>query len=119
MSTTPPNLAAPAPPAKLVSTLVGDPDMAELIQMFVDEIPERSRLVQEFWDSRNFDELRRLAHQLKGACGGYGFPSVGHAAGRLEEDLMGAADSAHQADLAKIARHVNELIDLCRRVHAT
>ncbi|HMN41566.1 MAG TPA: Hpt domain-containing protein [Phycisphaerales bacterium] len=118
MTNTPHNPAAPAPPTKVVSTLTGDPDMTELIEMFVDEIPERMRLVSEHWERRNFDDLRRIAHQLKGACGGYGFPTVGIAAGTLEACLADKPSRPDHTDLESIANQVNELLDLCRRVRA-
>jgi HPt (histidine-containing phosphotransfer) domain-containing protein len=90
--------------------------MAELIQMFVEEMPGRVSLVEAHWRSRNLDELRRVAHQLKGACGGYGFPSVGHAAGTLEAGLTRPRGSTEQADLDSISRQVQDLVALCRRI---
>jgi HPt (histidine-containing phosphotransfer) domain-containing protein len=113
-----PTSATPSQPAELISTLASDPDMGELIKMFVDEIPDRVRLVQEHWQHRNFEELKRVAHQLKGACGGYGFPTVGRAAGVLEAELNGKTTPS-QGDLDCISRQVNELVDLCRRVRVT
>jgi HPt (histidine-containing phosphotransfer) domain-containing protein len=102
--------------APILSTLSGDPDMLELIQLFVDEIPERARCLQDFWRRSEFAELRRIAHQLKGASGGYGFPDLGVAAGELERQLTAAADSSSTPDLSSVSRQVDELIDLCHRV---
>jgi HPt (histidine-containing phosphotransfer) domain-containing protein len=99
---------------KLVSQLSGDPDMAELVELFVGEMPERVRLVVEHFEKGQMGELKRVAHQLKGACGGYGFPQVGAAAGELEKALaQGAAE-----DLERVRRRVDELVELCRRVSA-
>lgn len=111
--------SAPNQDRPLLSSLRGDPDMRELIELFVDEIPERVRLVRDFWDRRELGELKRLAHQLKGACGGYGFPQVGAAAGALEQSLSRAADRAAKADLSVLAGQVNELIALCGRVRVS
>lgn len=111
--------SARASGASLISEFAGDDEMRELITMFVDELPERVRALRALTDSGELDGLRRLAHQLKGAGGGYGFPSLGHAAGRLE-DLVGAtlahADPAER--LPQIRAQVDELIELCRRVRA-
>jgi HPt (histidine-containing phosphotransfer) domain-containing protein len=112
-TTTPHNSNSTGVP--LVSKLAADPDMVELVRMFVDEIPERIRLVEDFWARRELEQLRRIAHQLKGACGGYGFPQVGQVAARLEDGLS----SESEADLQGVAVRVKELIETCRRVRAS
>ena len=97
---------------KLVSQLAGDPDMAELVALFVEEMPSRVRTVLECFERGELSELKRVAHQLKGACGGYGFPQVGAVAGDLEKMLaQGATD-----DLARVRACVDGLVDMCRRV---
>lgn len=101
----------------LVSEFAHDPDMHELVGMFVDEMPERVRSLQELWQARDLETLQRVAHQLKGASGGYGFTSVGKAAGRLEEALKGAPPGRPpESHLADLRSRVDELIGLCRRV---
>jgi HPt (histidine-containing phosphotransfer) domain-containing protein len=99
----------------ILSTYAGDPDMADLIQLFVEEIPDRARSLQEFLERQELVELRRIAHQLKGASGGYGFPTLGEAAGVLEHQLT----AAPTPDLASIARQVDELVNLCARVRVS
>jgi HPt (histidine-containing phosphotransfer) domain-containing protein len=105
-----------APGAPIVSTLAGDPDMVELIQLFVEEIPERVRALQEFWQRGELDELRRIAHQIKGAGGGYGFPTLGDTAAKLEQEIKLAANSPDHT--ASIARQVEELTHICARLRA-
>lgn len=96
--------------APIRSEFAGDPDMAELIEYFVSELPERAAAVTECMRSRRWEDLRRLAHQLKGASGGYGFSPLGDAAAALEEDL----DT--QADLDAIQADVERLLTLCGRI---
>jgi HPt (histidine-containing phosphotransfer) domain-containing protein len=107
-----------SPSGALVSRLTGDPDMTDLIEMFVAEIPERIKLVEDYWARRDLGELRRIAHQLKGACGGYGFPEIGRIAGTLEERLARSGGST-QADLDSVAHQVRELIGICQRVRVS
>ena len=104
-----------APP--IISTLASDPDMVELIQLFVEEIPDRVRTMQDYWQRRDLAELKRLAHQLKGSGGGYGFATLGAAAGKLEHTLNNA--SGPQSNLETIASQVDELVDLCTRVRVS
>lgn len=102
----------------LTSEFAGDPDMAELVRLFVEEMPERIDAMLQSWQRGAAGDLRRLAHQMKGACGGYGFPQVGHAAGRLENSLAAFGQSAELGDLEGLREQVEELVRLCRRVTA-
>jgi HPt (histidine-containing phosphotransfer) domain-containing protein len=98
------------PGAPIRSDFAGDPDMAELIEYFVSELPERAAAVNDCLRDNRWEDLRRLAHQLKGASGGYGFGPLGEAAAALEHDLDA------QAELDAIRRDVDELLSLCGRI---
>ncbi len=90
----------------------GDPEMAELIELFVSELPDRVRNLQQCFASGDAEGLKRIAHQLRGASGGYGFDPVGHRAHDLESALQ------TNADPDTIRRRLDELVDLCSRVAA-
>lgn len=95
-------------PTPLVSTLANDPDLAELVAMFVDEMPERIAQFVLLFENAKWEELRRAAHQLKGAAGSYGFEPITHASARLEDNLrQGQPEAAVQAA-------VEALVELCR-----
>ncbi len=83
--------------------------MAELLEHFLRELPQRVESVSRAWESRELSTLKRLAHQLKGSCAGYGYPTIGNAAASVESGL--AAD----APLERVAADVDELVALCRR----
>lgn len=102
----------------LTSEFAGDPDMTELVKLFVDEMPQRIDAIVESWERGAAADLRRLAHQMKGACGGYGFPQVGLAAGELEKSLASFGDEAGVGDLEGLRGQVDELIGMCRRITA-
>ena len=61
-----------------------DPDYSELLNFFVDALSERFARFLEFQESGDIEPMRDLAHQLKGAGGGYGFPGLTEAARELE-----------------------------------
>ncbi|HRJ49439.1 MAG: Hpt domain-containing protein [Phycisphaeraceae bacterium] len=113
-------MADPRPnPRFIVSEFADDPDMRELVAMFLDEMPDRIGMIEAASREGRVGDLRRLAHQLKGAAGGYGFGVVGEAAGRLEEALTAeASGSEPSADLVAIRAQVEELLDMCRSVRA-
>ena len=99
----------------LRSKFRGDAEMTELVQEFVQELPSRINSLGGFLRAAQFDELRRAAHQLKGAAGGYGFPTISDSAAKVENLLKSALD---QSQLDAVNREVQELVDLCRRATA-
>lgn len=99
----------------LRSRFADDAEMVELVQEFVQELPSRMEILQGFLRASHFDELRRAAHQLKGAAGGYGFPTISESAGNVERLLQTGMSESHLADLqAKI----DDLVGLCTRAVA-
>ena len=66
------------------STLRGDADMVELLTQFVGDLPDRLADIRQAAQGQNWQEVRRLAHQLRGAGGSYGFPLLTTAAGEVE-----------------------------------
>lgn len=66
------------------SEFASDPEYRELLEMFAEALPERRRCLANSFQSGNFEELRILAHQLKGAGGGFGFPELTTRAAELE-----------------------------------
>ena len=69
----------------LYSTLADDPDTAELVALFVDELPQRLAVADALAHRADWESLDRLAHQLKGAAGSYGFPTLTDSAAALEQ----------------------------------
>ena len=93
----------------LVSDLAGDLDMADLVEEFVSELRTRAEAIEQACAEENLDTLARLAHQLKGSAGGYGFPTITQAA-REAAELAKAGTAAPQLTAA-----VEALANLCRR----
>lgn len=109
------NVASAKPVAAdfVISTLAGEADMADLIEMFVKELPHRISAMQEAVDQHDLENLQRLAHQLKGSAGGYGFQVITDAAKQLEQSVKTSQD------VDNIRREINLLAGLCERVRAT
>lgn len=84
-----------------------DPDMREIVQEFVEDLKERTREIEQALAARGYDQLRTLAHQLKGAGGGYGFDAITESAGQLEHALKEAADDA---TIEGLTRHLCETL---------
>jgi len=107
----PPPAPQPAQPGggeAIRSQFADDPDMTEVIDVFVARLPANIAAMSEALGNNCFDELRRLAHQLKGAGGGYGYPSLTDQALSLER-----AAKAEDVESARLA-----LTELQETTHA-
>jgi len=94
----------------IYSRLGGDSDLADILELFVDEMPARVAKLLRHLDEGNWEELRRTAHQLKGAAGSYGFEPISPCANRVERAIR---DNESEE---RIRESVLELVDLCGRV---
>jgi len=93
----------------LLSKYADDPDMADLVEMFIEDLPKRMNALAETFEQQQFSDLQRIAHQIKGAGGGYGYPELTEAATTLENSLKqnDELDAIHDA--------FDELLTLCKR----
>ena len=96
----------------IYSTLASDPDLADLVEMFVDEIPSRVAALLESYESGNREQLGTLAHQLKGAAGSYGFDALTPAAARLETAVR------HDESEEAVRQAIDTLVALTQRLRA-
>lgn len=94
----------------LYSSLAGDPDLGEIVDLFVDEMPGRVAKLAACLSSGDWEQLGRFAHQMKGACGSYGFHQLTSTAARLEQAAR------HEPEEAAIREAVEELVALCEKV---
>ena len=93
-----PGAGAPAADERLISDMADDEDMAALVEQFVATVPERIGALRAASVTGDRSCLTRLAHQLKGAAGGYGFPRISEAASALEAACaVGHADATASA----------------------
>ncbi|MBB3190614.1 ATP-binding protein [Halomonas cerina] len=94
----------------LYSHYADDPDMDELIAGFVERLAGQLHDIRVAAGNGELAHLKHLAHQLKGAAGGYGFMPVSRAAEALES----VAQDASRTD--DVSEAVNRLSAVCDRV---
>lgn len=94
----------------LYSSLASDPDLGEIVDMFVEEMPARVQALADCLSSGDWTQLGRYAHQMKGACGSYGFDQLTVPAARLEHACRDTQDEGLIRDA------LEELTSLCQRV---
>jgi len=96
----------------LYSTLGGDPDLGDLVTLFVEEMPDRVANILDLLDRREWEELRRAVHQIKGAAGSYGFGPISPCAGKIEYAIR------DQEPEENIRQAVEDLATMCSRACA-
>ena len=94
------------------SSLAADPDLAELVELFIGELPDRLVQLNRVLEMGNLTDLARFAHQLKGAGGSYGFPQLTPVAAQLER----LAKQAANEDSLRIA--LDQLIAVTSQLRA-
>ena len=93
------------------SQFADDPDMIDIIDEFVRRLGGTIATMRQALANNHHEELRRLAHQLKGAGSGYGYPCLTEAARALEE-------AAKTRDVEAAALALKEVTALSRAVTA-
>ncbi len=94
----------------IYSDLGDDERLCDLVEMFVDEMPQRIGQLKKAFDAEDCQEIGRLAHQMKGSVGSYGFHQLTDYAARLERAVI---DAEPRQTIGEI---LSELSDACARV---
>jgi len=93
----------------LYSCLGADPDLGEIVDLFVNEMPGRIAALEDLLANSDWEGLRRAAHQLKGSAGSYGFDPISPCAAVLEEAVRNGQPEQ------QVHRCTADLVDMCRR----
>lgn len=96
----------------LYSSLAGDPHLGDIVDLFVQEMPGRMANLRDRLNSGDWEGLRRIAHQLKGAAGSYGFDAITPSAAEVEDAIREARPEE------EIRRAVDSLVALCDQARA-
>jgi PAS domain S-box-containing protein len=96
-------VAEPAPEGALFS-LADHPRFRGLIERYVASFPDLVRRMRRLERKGELEEVRTLAHRLRGTAASYGFPAVSQAAGRCEDAIRAGAPRE------EIARRLEDLL---------
>lgn len=97
------------PGSPVYSDFAGDDDFAELLEMFVDAMAEKRALLEEAYQSQDWDQLQVTSHQLKGSGGGYGFPGLTAIAARLEQACKDDDEPTIKLEFAAILDYLSRV----------
>ena len=96
----------------IYSTLTADPDYSELVVEFVANVPDRILSIRQSIERNDSKQLCTLIHQLKGACGSYGFHEITPLAATLEGEIRKGMD------IPSLIDSLETFIDTCLRMSA-
>ena len=91
------------------SEFADDADFASILDEFAAGLPDKMDSIKQALDNNDLPTCQRMGHQLKGAGGSYGYPSLSEAAKDLE-----LAAKAGDIEAARLA--FNSLAKLCQSV---
>ncbi len=92
----------------LYSLYQEDPRVAPIVKGFVSRLPDRMNSLREAYDKKDWSELKKLSHQIKGAAGGYGYPELTDTAAMLEK-------AAISHDETRVQNLLTEFNGFCER----
>ena len=104
------NKTEQAVPDAIYSEFSDDADLEELIDEFAAGLEDDAKAMRKVLEDGDYDELRRLAHQMKGAGGSYGYQTLTEAAKILE-------DAAISKNIETSKTALEEFEVLCRAVY--
>ncbi|MCC7293249.1 MAG: response regulator [Phycisphaerales bacterium] len=96
----------------LFSSLEGGEDVANLVAVFVDGLPDLVRSIESAFVRREVEELARLAKRVRNEAGVFGFAPLSEQAGRLESLVRATQDLS---SLTAVLRELTQLCGLTRR----
>ncbi|RME17656.1 MAG: hybrid sensor histidine kinase/response regulator [Bdellovibrio sp.] len=94
----------------LFSQFKDDPVISKILEKFVSNLPFRYEKLKSAIQNKNREEIKRLAHQLKGACSSYGYPSLAELAWQIENT------SEKEEDLSFLEKPLEEFQKLIPKV---
>ncbi len=89
-----------------------DPDMLEIVREFAAELPDRIGELERCLEAVDLAQLQTMAHQLKGAGGGYGFTPITEQAASLEHALKEGQDATVLKDRTRALCEVLRAIEV-------
>jgi CheY-like chemotaxis protein/HPt (histidine-containing phosphotransfer) domain-containing protein len=98
-------VVTPAQTGGIASQFLDDPQLGDILPQFVKRLPNQLDVLCEALEQKRLGDAERLAHQIKGAGGSYGYPTLSEVAKSLElaakaQDVRGAA--AALADVKEV-----------------
>lgn len=96
----------------IYSSLASDLEYADLVKDFVNAFASKTETIHQCVSEKNLMLLQRTLHQMRGACGSYGFPTLSKSAAKVEERLQAGGS------LESVEESISEFLNLLARASA-
>ncbi|SDM29131.1 Hpt domain-containing protein [Halarsenatibacter silvermanii] len=83
-----------------------DEDLKELIPMFLENRRQNIEDLQKLLAEKNYEEIEKLGHKIKGSGGGYGFDRVTELGRDIEEAAAAEDHSSLQKSIEELAEYM-------------
>lgn len=84
-----------------------DADLENLIPDFLDNRRKDIELIKQLLGAKDYDEIKRIGHSMKGAGGGYGFDEIS----RIGKEIEEAAKSGNPEEITKWVNYLNDYLN--------
>ena len=91
------------------TVIVVDEDLKDLIPFFFEETRKDFDKLRVFLEEMDFPSITRMAHTLKGECGGYGFSFLSDVARELEIFSKNQDQQNCRDHISKMETHLNSV----------
>jgi HPt (histidine-containing phosphotransfer) domain-containing protein len=95
----------------------GEPDvLAEVLRMFLDEVPRRIDRLRAAWSAGDVTEVHRAAHSLKGSAGNIGAHALYAVCQQLDERAKAGGLAGHEHLVAALGEEFGKVEGEIRRL---
>jgi response regulator RpfG family c-di-GMP phosphodiesterase len=109
-ATNAPQQQTPAEAQRFRSDFADDPEMKDLVEEYIKRLPIEVAKLLSVLEEKDTEAVRRIAHQLKGSGGGYGFAKLTELAAVTDHSIKKGAD------LDQVKGEIDALIDYVRQI---
>ena len=86
----------------------------ELLNDFIDELPDKIDKIQQFYDAKDLDALARAAHNLKGVSANLGILQLSKYADRLDKQTTAGYTDDLAQTIKEITATARKLVEIAR-----
>ncbi|WP_455210586.1 ATP-binding protein [Kaarinaea lacus] len=97
--------------AYITDDLLNDPEYKELVNKFLDDLPDKLRDINESYQNQNWANMKSLIHKLKGTGASFGFPVITELATLIYKDLLDSNYTALERTVADLNKCCQNIFD--------
>ena len=91
--------------------LLDDPEYKELVNKFLEDLPNKLQDINEAYQNHNWSNMKSLIHKLKGTGASFGYPVITELATLIYKDLLDNNYSALEQAVANLNNNCQSIFD--------